>query len=203
MNKDKLSYAEMLKDPRWIARANEIKELDRNVCQMCGSHENLHVHHLYYDKEKAPWEYGDRALVTLCENCHKKVHKYQEKFYTHLHDLLKKLGENGVTKSMILELLDAFVRITEYPSDKNLDLLYKFLWEYSRCSIPESTLIFSKVKKNNQWKGYRRRQAEKVAYAKKAYEWATNKKDFDEDKFWDGDYEYEIQEYKYFFGEDD
>lgn len=34
----------------------------------------LNVHHTYYIKGKAPWEYEDDALITLCEDCHKKAH---------------------------------------------------------------------------------------------------------------------------------
>lgn len=35
----------------------------------------LNVHHTYYIEGKKPWEYEDSALVTLCENCHKKRHE--------------------------------------------------------------------------------------------------------------------------------
>lgn len=34
----------------------------------------LNVHHNYYTRGKKPWEYPDDALVTLCEDCHKKRH---------------------------------------------------------------------------------------------------------------------------------
>lgn len=136
MKKEKLSYAEMLKDPRWIERAKEIKEWDRECCQLCGSNENLQVHHLYYDKEKEVWQYGDRALVTLCDKCHEKIHKYDNDFYKHLTETLHKLGEHGVTKFVILDILDAFVRITEYPSDKNLDLLYDFFRKVRQRVVP-------------------------------------------------------------------
>lgn len=35
----------------------------------------LHVHHHYYVLGKAPWEYADDALITLCPDCHVSVHK--------------------------------------------------------------------------------------------------------------------------------
>jgi len=35
----------------------------------------LNVHHTYYIKGHKPWEYENDALVTLCEDCHKKRHK--------------------------------------------------------------------------------------------------------------------------------
>lgn len=38
----------------------------------------LHVHHKYYIKGKLPWEYADESLITLCQNCHQKVHDETE-----------------------------------------------------------------------------------------------------------------------------
>ena len=35
----------------------------------------LNVHHKYYMQGLKPWEYPDDALVTLCEDCHKKRHQ--------------------------------------------------------------------------------------------------------------------------------
>lgn len=35
----------------------------------------LNIHHTYYIRGHKPWEYEDDALVTLCENCHKKRHE--------------------------------------------------------------------------------------------------------------------------------
>ena len=35
----------------------------------------LNIHHTYYVKGHKPWEYDNKALVTLCEKCHKKRHE--------------------------------------------------------------------------------------------------------------------------------
>lgn len=35
----------------------------------------LNIHHKYYVKGFSPWEYSDDALITLCQDCHKKTHK--------------------------------------------------------------------------------------------------------------------------------
>lgn len=35
----------------------------------------LNIHHNYYVRGKKPWEYPNDALVTLCEDCHKKRHE--------------------------------------------------------------------------------------------------------------------------------
>lgn len=36
---------------------------------------NLEVHHSFYDKSKEPWEYPNDSLITLCTECHKRIHK--------------------------------------------------------------------------------------------------------------------------------
>lgn len=76
MKKEKQTYAEMLKDPRWQKRKSEILTRDKFTCQLCGSTEKtLHVHHLKYIKGNKPWEYCDADLITLCEKCHSKTHE--------------------------------------------------------------------------------------------------------------------------------
>lgn len=35
----------------------------------------LHVHHKYYILGRKPWEYPNDALITLCSDCHEKLHK--------------------------------------------------------------------------------------------------------------------------------
>lgn len=38
-------------------------------------YDGLNVHHEFYIDGKKPWEYHDGALITLCEECHKKRHR--------------------------------------------------------------------------------------------------------------------------------
>lgn len=35
----------------------------------------LHVHHKYYVMGLLPWEYGDDALITMCDKCHWQEHQ--------------------------------------------------------------------------------------------------------------------------------
>ena len=82
MKTEKISYAETLKDPRWQKRKTEILSRDNFTCQLCGGTENtLHVHHKYYLENHKPWEYGDSALITLCEDCHSWVHENGNEVY--------------------------------------------------------------------------------------------------------------------------
>ena len=66
-----MDYVEKLKDPRWQKKRLEIFERDGWACKGCGNTKNtLHVHHLFYFKNKEPWEIHNGFLITLCENCH-------------------------------------------------------------------------------------------------------------------------------------
>jgi hypothetical protein len=66
-----VSYSEKLKDPRWQKRRLQILQRDEWRCQRClDDQTTLHVHHRFYERGKEPWDYEDRVLVTLCEECH-------------------------------------------------------------------------------------------------------------------------------------
>jgi hypothetical protein len=84
---NKSSYEYLLNDNRWKEKRKEILERDNYTCQCCGNKSNLNVHHKYYVKypngcRADPWNYPNKALITLCENCHKKAHqKYKVKTY--------------------------------------------------------------------------------------------------------------------------
>lgn len=67
----KFDYARLLRDPRWQKKRLKIMERDGFACQVCSDNESeLHVHHRYYKNSEGPWDYPDRALVTLCKSCH-------------------------------------------------------------------------------------------------------------------------------------
>ncbi len=71
---DKKEYAELLKDPRWTDKRNEILYRDWHTCTKCMSNKNLHVHHKFYREGLKPWEYESANLVTLCSKCHTEEH---------------------------------------------------------------------------------------------------------------------------------
>ena len=68
-------YFEKLKDPRWQKRRLEIMQRDGFSCVSCGSSTGtLNVHHCVpYRKNCNPWDYGNRELITLCEECHEVI----------------------------------------------------------------------------------------------------------------------------------
>ena len=74
LNNKKFDYNEQLKSKEWKKLANKIRKRDNYTCQKCGSHEHLQVHHKKYIKNRLAWEYDESNLVTLCSECHKKIH---------------------------------------------------------------------------------------------------------------------------------
>ena len=73
--KDIKNYYEKLKDPRWQKKRLEILNRDCFKCQKCGkTSQELHVHHLFYKPDAEPLEYDNDSLVTLCGDCHSKIH---------------------------------------------------------------------------------------------------------------------------------
>ena len=71
-------YRRMLKDERWSQRRNEIMRRDGYRCRRCGANGKLNVHHKRYIYGRHPWQYPDSNLITLCENCHRRVHLIQD-----------------------------------------------------------------------------------------------------------------------------
>lgn len=79
MLEKRLTYAEMLLDPRWQRKKADICIRDSWRCQKCGRSDlTLHVHHLRYLPGLAPWEYDDLDLVTLCHVHHAEAHGKRE-----------------------------------------------------------------------------------------------------------------------------
>ena len=61
----------------WRALRRQIFERDGWRCMTCGKvceETDLQVHHLYYLKDKMPWEYPPEALTSMCKGCHAKEH---------------------------------------------------------------------------------------------------------------------------------
>ena len=66
-----LTYSDKLKSPKWQKKRLEIMKRDNFTCKKCGDIETqLHVHHKEYINGLDPWEYLNKYLITLCEDCH-------------------------------------------------------------------------------------------------------------------------------------
>jgi len=72
-----MTYKEQLKTEEWKQKRIQILKRDNFQCQCCGisaKEELLHVHHLYYERNKMAWEYDNEVYVTLCKEHHKYIH---------------------------------------------------------------------------------------------------------------------------------
>jgi len=73
------NYYTLLEDPRWQKKRLRIFKRDGYKCTVCGRKQRIEVHHtFYYSDHSAPWEYPDNSLLTLCNNCHKEYHEFNE-----------------------------------------------------------------------------------------------------------------------------
>jgi hypothetical protein len=94
------AWAAKYKDARWQKKRLEIMNRDGWACVSCGAEGEgvtLNVHHAYYESGKAPWEYPDDVLNTLCEKCHERIHFLQKKLMT------------GIMRENATETLEALV----------------------------------------------------------------------------------------------
>lgn len=69
-------FFDQYKNPLWQKRRLEVLEYDKFTCRRCGDKESeLHVHHSFYDSKRKVWEYSISNLLTVCDKCHKEIHK--------------------------------------------------------------------------------------------------------------------------------
>ena len=69
---NKENYHDYIKSDKWREKRLECLKRDNYQCQKCGTAISLVIHHTTYDK-LGNEDLGD--LVTLCKDCHKKVHE--------------------------------------------------------------------------------------------------------------------------------
>lgn len=67
-----MDYKDQLLDKRWKDLSNKIKDRDGRKCVVCDSKRKLNVHHKKYTG--MAWEAPESDLITLCEECHSKIH---------------------------------------------------------------------------------------------------------------------------------
>lgn len=67
-------YRMMLSDYRWKNFRERVFNYHKKQCKCCNSDKGLQVHHLFYEKNKKPWEYDVETVVPLCADCHSKIH---------------------------------------------------------------------------------------------------------------------------------
>jgi len=86
---NKKQYQTHLQNPLWKSKRKEILERDNYTCVKCGATSTLEVHHLNYKGK--PWEVPNAWLITVCKECHTKLHEKKGK---------KKYAKKGATPSI-------------------------------------------------------------------------------------------------------
>jgi 5-methylcytosine-specific restriction endonuclease McrA len=71
---NQLSYKMFLTTPYWKEVSQLAKRKAKFSCQLCGSKENLNVHHKTYEHKGTEINHLE-DLIVLCQNCHSKFHE--------------------------------------------------------------------------------------------------------------------------------
>lgn len=67
-----LEYKEQLSNGSWQEKRLQIFNRDNFSCTICGSKQNIQLHHKDYLPDIKPWEYPSDMLTTLCGKHHKE-----------------------------------------------------------------------------------------------------------------------------------
>lgn len=141
-----MEYAEKLKNPRWQKLRLKILERDGWACQGCFDTESmLSVHHLYYEKNKEPWDYPTEALLTLCSECHDKEKNYRKRVEQKLLFALKK---QGFLSESVVEIALGFNKMrSKHPQDVTASIMK---WAFESFDMWEKIgdLYFKQLKKD-------------------------------------------------------
>lgn len=107
------TYREKLRDPRWQRKRLEVLQRDKWRCTECRVDDKpLHVHHVYYEKGKDPWDYPNEAFVALCDQCHDEEHAQLEYNKAGLIEEFQKMGFTGKDMDYLAMLLHTGMKYT-------------------------------------------------------------------------------------------
>lgn len=102
-------YDDYLRSDEWRKLRQQVIDRDGGECVICGNRDNLHVHHLNY---KEGIDEDGANLVTLCQECHHKVHEIVKRTFS------PRTGEGDVLYAAEKELAARMSQIVneEYPA---------------------------------------------------------------------------------------
>ena len=73
VSSSKSEFWKLYENPKWQKKRLEVLQRADFRCEECKDNtKNLHVHHRYYKKDSAPWDYPDDCFQCLCRECHRK-----------------------------------------------------------------------------------------------------------------------------------
>lgn len=119
-----MRYKELLKKQEWQDRRLQILVRDNYTCTSCGASKcELHVHHRDYLGDRAPWDYHDNDLTTLCDDCHEKETFGRQKVEKHLFATLNSIGLS------YFQILGLAVMLNKYEGARKelIEMIDKFI----------------------------------------------------------------------------
>jgi len=123
-------FFDQYKHPNWQKKRLEVLSERGYQCEECGDDENqLHVHHLIYEKGHKIWDYENYKFAVLCESCHLETHRLRDNMsvsiariglfnqyeFANLLDSISKLAKKNKTKFII----DALRNVHKYSEEAN------------------------------------------------------------------------------------
>lgn len=146
--KKQSDYFKLLKHPKWQEKRLEIMNRALFECEHCGTkEETLNVHHMYYEKNKKPWEYPDDCLHCLCIDCHKAIQQIQDKIKIEMSKLM--FGELGFLLGYIKGMQSRNFPMVELTIGS-----YEEIEGIANCWDVKAELIKEELK-DNQINGYK------------------------------------------------
>jgi len=62
---------------KWLRLKSKLL-YEKRKCEICGSDNYLHIHHILPRSSNPELTMDKENLMVLCEDCHKKIHKYDK-----------------------------------------------------------------------------------------------------------------------------
>lgn len=140
-----MTYSEKLRDPRWQKKRLKILERDNWECQYCCEKtKTFHVHHLYYEHGREPWEYPDESLKTLCFECH----EWEERHFLQVIDEIKKNSKESLCCSLDLDGIATALKNKDAPRFLYLIPL-QYIFRFEDLVLEINEVIQRHYKKGN------------------------------------------------------
>jgi len=140
-----MAYSDDLRHPKWQQKRLQILERDSWRCTGCHANDRfLHVHHRRYIPGRKPWEYADDDLTSLCDECHKLIHKvidgYKAKSFDEKETLLRRIL--GDTSN--IDKRGSFAFIQDPKNSKGCICFHipSGFWHCFKLSVAEATTMY-------------------------------------------------------------
>lgn len=102
-----MTYAEKLKDYRWLRKRDEVRRRANYQCEDCPCTTGfLHVHHVYYIYGQDPCDYPDYLLKCVCERCHERRGRIEQAIFCAVAHVLCGLTPDEMMAQPIYEFFD-------------------------------------------------------------------------------------------------